>query len=152
MNFNLINFAHYNAKLNEATKRNDKRALAILTKIGEPINGVYNNEHFKSLIKQRGILHKYGGATYSNSKPYWQELLFHDVPIMLSEYSIFQMIKYVKGINYCANSPFAEENPNFIIPARQLDIPIYLTLGHKAYNCSYQLGERWFNILEAPTK
>ncbi len=139
--------------LQEAEKVGDNKSVAILKRIGAPLdNGKYKNEHQKSLMKQRAVLHKLGGATYSNRKPYWQELLFHEVPIMLKEYSFCGMIKYVKGLSYSPNTTLAKTNPDFMNTAKKLDVPVYLLLGHHDMNCVYTLAEKWFEQLEAPDK
>lgn len=139
--------------LQEAEKVGDNKSVAILKRIGAPLdNGKYKNEHKKSLMKQRAVLHKLGGATYSNRKPYWQELLFHEVPIMLKEYSFCGMIKYVKGLSYSPNTTLAKTNPDFMNTAKKLDVPVYLLLGHHDMNCVYTLAEKWFEQLEAPDK
>ena len=71
-------------------------------------------------MKQRAVLHKLGGATYANRKPYWQELLFDDVPIMYPEYGFRGLIKYIKGLQYVTKSPLAATNPDFMNTALTL--------------------------------
>lgn len=142
----------YNFALEKARQAKDKKAIKTLNKIGAPINGKYSINHSKSIYLQRSVLHKYGGATYSNKKPYWQELLFHELPILLKEYSICGLVKYIKGLIYCVNSPIALEDPDFINSVTELKVPVYLLLGHHDYNCSWELSEQWFVSLKAPYK
>ena len=142
----------YEWVLNEAKRQNDTKSIKLLTKIGYPQNGKYATNHQKSLMKQRSVLHKLGGATYANRKPYWQELLFHDVPIMLKEYSVSQLIKYIKGLSYSPNQPLASTNPDFMNTVKSLEVPVYLLLGRHDNNCVSSLAERWFEALQAPDK
>ena len=142
----------YEWTLNEAKRHNDTKAIKALQKIGYPKNGKYAVNHQKSLMKQRAILHKFGGATYANRKPYWQEILFHDVPILRKEYSIGQLVKYIKGLSYSPNQPLASTNPDFINTVKSLDVPVYLLLGRYDYNCVVSLAKRWFDKLQAPDK
>ncbi|MDE6302772.1 MAG: alpha/beta hydrolase [Clostridia bacterium] len=142
----------YEWTLNEAKRHNDTKSLKILKKIGCPENGRYSGNHQKSLMRQRAVLHKFGGATYANRKPYWQELLFHDVPILRKEYSIGQLIKYIKGLSYSPNQPLASTNPDFMNTVKSLSVPVYLLLGRHDYNCVCSLAEQWFNELQAPEK
>ncbi|MDE6473894.1 MAG: alpha/beta fold hydrolase [Clostridia bacterium] len=142
----------YDWAYREAKRINDKTSIKILNEIGFPLGGKYSKEHQKSLMKQRAVLHKLGGATYANRKPYWQELLFHEVPIMLKEYSIFALIKYIKGLSYSPSQPLAHKNPDFLNTAKELQVPVYLLLGHHDQNCPYQLAEEWYKQLNAPTK
>lgn len=139
--------------LKEAERIGDKKSIKILKKLGAPLeNGKYKENHQKCLMKQRAILHKLGGATYANRKPYWQELLFHEVPIMLKEYSLYGMIKYIKGLSYSPNTTLAKTNPDFMNTAKSMDVPVYLLLGHHDMNCVYTLAEQWYDQLQAPNK
>lgn len=142
----------YYFTLEEAKRLGDQRSLAVLEEIGCPVDGVYRKEPQKSQMKQRAILHKYGGATYANRKPYWAELLFHDVPILLREYSLRGLVKYVKGLTYLPNTPMAKTNPDFFNTAKSLDVPVYLLLGKHDYNCATALGTEWLEKLNAPKK
>lgn len=142
----------YRFALEESKRIGDKKSIAKLEKIGAPIDGVYRGNHFKSLVKQRAVLHKLGGATYANRKPYWQELLFHDVPIMRREYSLGGLLKYVKGLMILPKTPLAGTDPKFLDTVKKLDVPVYLLLGHHDQNCSYELAQKWYDALEAPDK
>lgn len=139
--------------LAEAERVGDKKSVKTLTATGAPLeDGRYKKDHQKCLMKQRAILHKLGGATYSNRKPYWKELLFHEVPIMLNEYSLRGMIKYIKGLSYSPNTTLGRTNPDFMNTVKRLDVPVYLLLGHHDMNCVYTLAEKWFEELQAPDK
>lgn len=139
--------------LREAEKAGDEKSVKTLQKIGAPLeDGKYRTEHQKCLMKQRAVLHKLGGATYANRKPYWQELLFHEAPIMLHEYNLRGMAKYIRGLSYSPNTTVARTNPDFMNTAKSLDVPVYLLLGHHDMNCVYTLAEKWFDQLQAPEK
>lgn len=139
--------------LNEARRIGDEKSVKLLRKIGTPLeDGKYKENHQKCLMKQRAVLHKLGGATYANRKPYWQELLFHELPIMLKEYSLRGIVKYIRGLSYSPNTTLAGTNPDFMNTARSLNVPVYLLLGHHDMNCVYTLAEKWFDRLEAPIK
>ncbi|MCM1306558.1 MAG: alpha/beta hydrolase [Bacteroides sp.] len=142
----------YGWALSEAMRIKDKKSVKKLQKIGFPENGKYAFNHQKSLMKQRAVLHKLGGATYLNRRPYWQELLFHELPILKTEYKLPQLIKYLKGLNYSPNQPIARTNPDLINTVKSLDVPIYLLLGRHDYNCVCTLAKDWFNSLSAPKK
>lgn len=142
----------YEWTLSEAKRVNDKKSVKKLEKIGFPTQGKYAGNHQKCLMTQRAILHKLGGATYANRKPYWQELLFHDVPIMRKEYGFKQLIKYIKGLSYSPNQPLGKTNPDFMNTVKKLDVPVYLLLGHHDHNCPYTLAEEWLNNLQSPDK
>lgn len=138
--------------LEEAKRVGDKKSVKTLVDIGYPENGVYKGKHTSSLIKQRSVLHKLGGATYKNRKPYWRELLGHEVPLVIKEYGLFGAVRYVKGISYSLAQPMANTNPDFLNTVHRLEVPVYLLLGHHDLNCVYALAEEWFDALVAPEK
>ncbi len=142
----------YTWTLEEAKRVNDKKSVKILETIGFPTDGKYASEHQKSLMKQRAVLHKLGGANYANRKPYWQELLFHELPIIHKEYSFKNLIKYIKGLSYSPNQPLGQTNPDFLNTVKELNVPVYLLLGRHDYNCISTLAKDWYDRLTAPYK
>lgn len=142
----------YDWALDEAIRVGYKKGVKTLKKIGRPVNGRYEHAHQRSLMRQRAVLHRLGGATFANRKPYWQELLFHDVPIMFKEYRIRGLVKYIKGLAYVTRQPVANENPDFLNSARELNVPVFLLLGRYDFNCPCSLANEWFDALTAPVK
>ncbi len=142
----------YQWTLEEAKRIGDKHSIKKLLNIGYPENGTYANNHVSSLMKQRAVLHKLGGATFKNRKPYWQELLYRDIPLIIKEYGIKGAIKYIKGISYSTAQPMAKDNPDFMNKAKELDVPVYLLLGRHDINCVHTLAQEWYNSLIAPKK
>ena len=138
--------------LEEAKRVGNKRSVKTLLDIGYPENGVYKGNHTSSLIKQRSVLHKLGGATYKNRKPYWRELLENEVPLVIKEYGLCGAVRYVKGISYSLAQPMANTNPDFLNTVKSLEVPVYLLLGRHDLNCVFALAEEWFNALDAPEK
>lgn len=112
--------------LEEAKRTGDVKSLETLAEIGYPENGVYAGDNRACQMKQRAVLHKLGGATYANRRPYWQELLFHDIPIVLGEYGLSGAVKYIKGISYSGSSPMARDNPDFMNTAKSWTSPFIL--------------------------
>lgn len=152
IDYNMNEEMSYAWTLKEAKRINDKKAIKILQEIGYPENGKYKNNQRQCILKQRSILHKLGGANYANRKSYWQELLFNELPILAKEYSFNGLVKYIKGLSYCGNSPLANENPEFFNTIKKLEVPVYLLLGHHDYNCPFELAEKWLENLDAPYK
>ena len=142
----------YEWALAESKRLKDNKSIKTLNKIGFPINGKYAGNHLKALMKQRSVLHKLGGATYANRKPYWKELLFDVLPILRTEYNGSQLKKYIKGLNYSPNQPLASTNPDFMNTVSSLAVPVYLLLGRHDYNCVSALAEKWLDALQAPDK
>lgn len=134
--------------LDEAEKRKDKKAIKKLNKIGPPEKGFYKDN---KMLMQRKYLHKYGGAEYGSKDSIVIENL-KLLPVILKEYSIFGVIKYLKGLSYCLNSPLGKNADNLLDRVKKLKVPVFLFLGHHDYNCPYCLAEQWYNNLDCPYK
>lgn len=138
----------YNFTLQEAKKRNDKRALKTLREIGPPINGFYKDG---KLLVQRNYLNKFGGIIYGK---YGNSIIntLPKIPCMFKEYSFFTMLKYVKANTHCLSQPIGQEKVDFLSEVKSLDVPVYLFMGKWDYNTAYDLAKEWFEQLSAPHK
>lgn len=138
----------YQFTLDEAKKRNDQKAIKVLSEIGPPIKGIYKDN---KIMAQRKYLHRYGGSKYGSNKGVVGENL-PVVPSILKEYGIIGSIRYIKGLTHVLYSPLTESRDHFLDTVKQLDVPVYLMLGRHDYNCPAQLAEKWLAQLEAPQK
>ena len=134
--------------LNEAKKRNDKRAIKVLEKIGPPVNGFYKDD---KMLLQRNYLNKMGGILYGkhgnsviNTLP--------KIPCMFKEYSFFTMLKYVIANEWCLSQPLGHEKVDFLNEVKELAVPVYLFMGKYDYNTVSELAREWLENLEAPHK
>jgi len=136
--------------MDEAVKRNDKRAVKKLSAIGPPVNGQYKDN---KIFVQRNYLNKYGGVQYGKTRGYVLNTL-PMIPCMFKEYSIGTMLNYMRGNMHCLNSPMGREqmNDSFLDIANELRVPVYLFMGRHDYNTPFALAEEWFNALCAPYK
>lgn len=91
--------------LNEAKKRNDKRAVKALQKIGPPVNGFYKDD---KMLLQRNYLNKMGGILYGK---YGNSVIntLPKIPCMFKEYSFFTMLKYVSANEWCLSQPLGHK-------------------------------------------
>lgn len=137
----------YDFTMEEAIKRNDKKALDILQRIGRPVNGEYRRE--SDISKQRKICGKYGGIIRNKGIGFSK-----CVALMLKEYSPFEyFIKNQIGSLYVSGAlskPFREID--LFEAAKKVDVPIYLFEGHYDYCCPFASAEEWFQKLQAPHK
>lgn len=134
----------------EATRRNDKKALRDLERIGKPERGNYGS--LDNLIVQRNYMSKYGGGTYGKSESALSSLIF---PLLQSpEYTLLDLYKYAKGSFYCLGEIWEEmvEVINFKESATELAVPVFLTEGRHDQNTPCSIAEAWFDTLEAPYK
>ena len=137
--------------MDEALRRNDKRAIKKLNTVGPPVNGFYKDYR---VGVQRNYLSKYGGIYYGKYRGRFLSILclWPILPYMLKEYSIGTMLNFNKGNRHCHNSPMGKERVNFIEQARELDVPVYLFIGRHDYNTPFVLAEEWYDVLRAPHK
>jgi len=139
----------YQFTLDEAKKRKDAKAVKLLEELGAPVNGQYKDGN---VFLQRKYLSKYGGGTYGSNQSH-NMMILSLLPLFLKDYSIFDMLfKYLKGNLYSIKQPIMTEPLNFFDVIKELNVPVYLLLGHHDYICSSALGEKWFNGLKAPIK
>lgn len=143
----------YKALLEEAKKRKDKKAIAILTDIGAPVNGKYGDgEDFSGLIKQRQIMMEYGGTAWGKDKMGLVSLLFKPL-ITAREYRLRDKINWTKGGAYSGpllfprvmQKPLIEEVP-------EIKVPYYLFQGKKDLNTPYTVAKKYFYEIRAPHK
>lgn len=139
----------YKFVLDEATKRNDKKALKDLAKIGWPNKGHYKN--MDDLMVQRNLMTKYGGEDYGESDGIIKAIL---IPLLRSpEYSLADLVKYYKGAFFCLEAMWEEiVDFDFNKEVIKLDVPVYLTEGRHDQNTPTEIAEKWFNNLSAPHK
>ena len=134
--------------LNEAKKRNDKRAIKALQKIGPPVNGFYKDD---KMLLQRNYLNKMGGILYGK---YGNSVIntLPKIPCMFKEYSFFTMLKYVSANEWCLSQPLGQEKVDFLNEVKELAVPVYLFMGKYDYNTVSGLAREWLENLKAPYK
>jgi len=134
----------------EATRRNDKKALRDLARIGEPVNGSYGP--LKNLITQRNYMTKYGGGAYNKSESIWTSLV---IPVLRSpEYTLFDLLRYARGSFYNLEQLWGEvaSTIRFNQTVKELDVPVYITQGIHDQNTPISISKKWFDNLKAPYK
>lgn len=138
----------YEFTLQEAKKRNDKRALKVLLEIGPPVNGFYKDD---KMLVQRNYLNKFGGILYGK---YGNSVIntLPKIPCMFKEYSLKTMLNYVKANVYCLSQPLGHEKVDFMREVTELKTPVFLFMGKYDYNTVYDLAKEWFDQLQAPYK
>ena len=139
----------YDFVLDEAKRRNDRKALEALERIGRPVDGHYRN--MDDLMVQRDLMTKYGGEDYGESDGIMKSMV---IPILRSpEYSLLDMWKYYKGAFFCLESMWDEVvNLKFDRSVLELKMPVYLTEGRHDQNTPIPIALRWFDQLKAPYK
>jgi len=141
----------YNFCKEEATKANDKKSLAILEKVGMPVNGQYKYG-FDGLMMQRNVMMKYGGySKHEGKQSYFDAML---KPILKSkEYTLSELIGYIKGYKFVLKAMWPEVGAiNFKKTHTKFKAPIYIFDGTEDKNTPSDLVQEWFDMVEAPVK
>lgn len=139
----------YEFVLEEATKRNDKKALADLARIGAPVNGLYRS--LDDLQVQRDYMTKFGGGGYKESESLLKSLI---LPLLLSpEYTLLDLPKYAEGAYYNLRELWDEvATSNFQETVKELQVPVLITQGRHDQNTPSALARAWYDALTAPEK
>ena len=135
----------YEFTLQEAKKRNDKKALYELKKIESPPGST-----IKDVGIERKWVTKFGGSVYGRT-----DYLMHWVPKILSvdEYSWIDLIRFMLGHKMSFKLLWPEIfNTNLFEQVPNLKVPVYFLLGRHDHQTSSKLASEYFEKLEAPKK
>jgi pimeloyl-ACP methyl ester carboxylesterase len=137
----------YEFTLNTAQQKQDTAAIAMLKRIGPPVNGLYR-EGLSALRQQRGLVQKYGGAFHQNIQATSSQIFARS-----KEYSILDYLKINKIVRLSyplAQAVWPVMDLKNQIPA--VKIPVYFCLGRYDYNCPSTLVADYYKLLQAPHK
>ena len=139
----------YEFVLNEATKRNDAKALKELARIGAPVDGFYRT--LDDLTTQRNLMTKYGGAARGKKQGMISSMV---LPILRSpEYSLFDIAGYARGAYYNMRELWREViTCKFDQTVLKLDVPVFITQGRHDRNTPPEIAKPWIDALQAPKK
>lgn len=138
----------YDWTLAQATKAKDKRAVRTLSDIGKP---PYTGDWQKKTITQRGLLGKYGGELYGNSKGAFP-LIFSSL-IFATEYNIMDKVNFFRGIFKSIHLLWQELlTVDLEKQALFFKVPMYFVLGRHDYEVPSVLAKQYFNLINAPKK
>jgi len=133
----------YNFTLNEAIRRNHKKAERDLRKIGPPPYA-----HPQDAGVQRKWLSKFNGSTYRGS--IIGTILKN---LTLSDTSPADLVKFVRGAIFSLTCLEEEQTQvNIKVEIGQLFVPVYFCCGRRDYNVPFELVVEYFNTLVAPEK
>jgi pimeloyl-ACP methyl ester carboxylesterase len=139
-------YLSYQYALNKAEELGDKKAVAELSRIGQPKNGLYKNE--QDLVTQRKVVTKIGGVAFRKSA--FQLNIVSN--IFTSEVSWKEKATFFKGFQFSAKhlwNQFIELNFFEEIPS--VEVPVFFVMGRYDRIC-HNLVEEYFHKLQAPHK
>lgn len=135
----------------EAVKAGDEKSVAILNRVGPPVNGSYKGG-FDGMMAQRRVMMKYGG--YSQSKKKRSYFSSFVIPVLFSgEYSIRDLYGLVKGYKFVLTEMWdAVGATDFPKTCTKFAVPYFVFDGVLDQNTPASLVQAWFDSIEAPKK
>lgn len=141
----------YDFAMAEALKAGDEKSVALLKKVGPPVNGVYKGG-FDGMMTQRRVMMKYGGYSQSAKKrSYFRSFV---IPVLLSgEYSIRDLYGLVRGYKYVLTEMWdAVGATDFPKTCTEFAVPYFVFDGMLDQNTPASLVQAWFDSIRAPQK
>ena len=105
----------YEFTLSEARRRGDRKAVALLERIGAPENGLYRGDWLGGVNAQRAYLKKYGGFLYGKSGVL--DLHFGSY-LRTTEYRGFSISTYFKAELFCLRALWPAAGESRLVPGR----------------------------------
>lgn len=137
----------YQYTIEQAKERGNEKALKQLKKL-EPYPEKNINDT-KPLKKQRKWLLKFNGVMHNESS-WWPYI---KITLGSPEYSLKDLFKYLAGMKLSITTMWTQlheiDFPNQIT---ELKVPVYICMGRYDYNTPFELAEKYFNQLKAPSK
>jgi pimeloyl-ACP methyl ester carboxylesterase len=138
----------YRWTLQQAREADDSEAIAQLEEIGPP---PYGEDSFDKLYTQRQLLAKYGGEIHGS--PEGNQGLFMKYITEATEYTILEKIQFSPAMIKTLQLMWDEVmTVNLMVQAPRLEIPVYFMIGRHDYETPFELAERYFETLQAPSK
>lgn len=141
----------YRFALEAARKAGDAKSIAILEKVGPPVQGVYKGG-FDGMMAQRRVMMKYGGYSQSRKKrSYFRSTV---LPMMFSgEYSLSDLIGVAKGYKYVLTAMWPQVGATDLQrDCPRFEIPYFIFDGRLDQNTPAALVQDYFDGLTAPVK
>ncbi|MEA5047960.1 MAG: alpha/beta hydrolase [Eubacteriales bacterium] len=141
----------YDFAMAEALKAGDEKSVALLKKVGPPVNGVYKGG-FDGMMTQRRVMMKYGGYSQSAKKRSYSRSFV--IPVLLSgEYSIRDLYGLVRGYKYVLTEMWgAVGATDFPKTCTEFAVPYFVFDGMLDQNTPASLVQAWFDSIRAPQK
>ena len=139
---------NYEFTLFEARRRRDRKAIALLERIGPPEKGLYHGD-WMNVLKQRTYLKKYGGVFHGISAFDMQIGSY----IRTTEYRDLSLFSYFKASQSSLRALWPEM-PRFdlSLDAAEFRTPVYLFLGRYDWCTPSSLAADWLSGISAPAK
>jgi pimeloyl-ACP methyl ester carboxylesterase len=140
--------ASYLWTLDQARRRGDRRAVAALEAMGLP---PYEGDWQKKTVSQRRYLARYGGELYG-SRNGAMGLVVGGL-LLSREYTLVDRVNYFRGILGSMRLLWPDLlEVDLLTSVLRLDVPVFLVEGRHDHEAPAELAERYFSVLEAPSK
>ncbi len=135
----------YEFVLEQAKKNDNRKAIKQLEKIRN--KEVWNLKYSQI---QRRWLNRFGGWYYGARSNWIVLKLFFTSP----EYSIVDLIKFTIGALFSLRMMWKNvlQDINLFEQVKEVEVPVYFCAGKYDYNTPFELVEKYYNQIKAPTK
>lgn len=135
----------YEFTLQEAKRRNIRKAIRALEEVGPPVNGSYKS--INDLVTQRTWLTKFGGVTYEKSG-LWINLHY----IFSSHLTWKERTRFMKGFGFSSTALWGELNSTSLFDKiKEVQVPVYFIMGEHD-RIVHDTVIRFAEVIRAPYK
>jgi len=140
--------ASYWWTLEQARKRQDRRAVAALVTMGAP---PYQGDWRKKVVTQRSYLARFGGEVHKSRTGAFGLVVRN---LMFSrEYTLADRVRYFRGILGSMRLLWPElSQVDLFTSVPELKVPVFFMEGRSDWEAPYELAERYFDSIKAPSK
>jgi pimeloyl-ACP methyl ester carboxylesterase len=139
----------YAFAMEQAVKAGDEKSIAILKRVGPPVDGQYT-PCLKGMLAQRRIMKKYGGHS-TKKGGYWKNTV---KPLLLSkEFTIADKWGLIRGYKLVLNTMWPHITQyDFTTQCNSFECPYYIFQGALDRNTPAALVQQFYDAIKAPDK
>lgn len=136
----------YQFTFETAVKKNHKKAIEDLKRIGFPEHGVYKDVN--DMVTQRTWLTKFNGVTYKMNAN-----MVNIQYLLSSHLTLKEKLTFMKGLSFTATNMWNElTSLNFFELVPEVEVPIYMVAGRHDRIVALEETEEYFKYVKAPFK
>jgi len=140
--------ASYQWTLGQARERGNRRAIAALVKMGPP---PYEGDWQKKTVAQRRYLGRFGGEVHASRNGAFGLVI--GGLLFSREYTLADRFNFLRGISGSMRFLWPQLlEADLLTSAPEIDVPVFFMEGRNDWEAPYEIAERYFDSLRAPSK
>lgn len=140
----------YDWALEQAIKRNDKKAIKSLQNLNFPDSNATVDKWMKFLMQERRYVNRFGGGTIREETGMWPlvKIVFNS-----SVYTLNEKLNFMNASMFSLENMWLDVvNANLFNEIDSMSVPVYIFHGMYDYTTPYPLAKEFYNQLKAPEK